>query len=131
MVTYLIMQAPILLFLKLPGLYLINQFCPFHCSRISQLLCCTVMHTQCMRLKLPVGWGVGQAQIDSDAPAMGSTTGPCVFRCKSGVHVIVNGACLRHRLRSELLFFVDSKLIRKFNHITPLTLMLAGRFKTH
>ena len=30
--------------------------------------------------------------IDSDAPAMGSTTGPGVFRGKSGVHVIVNGA---------------------------------------
>ena len=45
-------------------------------------------------LKLPVGWEVGQAQIeDSDAPTLGLTTGPCVFRCKSGVrHVIVNGA---------------------------------------
>ena len=60
--------------------------------------------------------------IDSDAPAMGSTTGPCVFRCKSGVHVIVNGAygihtglscfslqtgnsngCLRRRCRSRLV----------------------------
>ena len=80
--------------------------------RNSQLLCCTLMHTQCMRLKLPVGWEVGQAQIDSDAPAMGLTTGPCVFRCKSGVHVIVNSACLRHRLRPELLFFVGSKLKR-------------------
>ena len=60
--------------------------------------------------------------IDSDAPAMGSTTDPCVFRCKSGVHVIVNGAydidtglsffsseaansngCLRRRCRSKLV----------------------------
>ena len=53
---------------------------------------------------------------------MGSTTGPCVFRCKSGVHVIVNGVygidtglscfssqaaisngCLRRRCRIRLV----------------------------
>ena len=60
--------------------------------------------------------------IDSDAPAMDSTTGTCVFRCKSGVHVIVNSVygidtglscfssqaaisngCLRRRCQSRLI----------------------------
>ena len=36
-------------------------------------------------------WTGSKLLIDSDTPAMGSTTGPCVFRCKSGVHVVVNG----------------------------------------
>ena len=40
-----------------------------------------------------LGSGTGSKLfIGSDAPAMGSTTGPCVFRFKSGVDVIVNGA---------------------------------------
>ena len=66
---------------------------------------------------------------------MGSTTGPCVFRCKSGVHVIVNGVygidtglscfssqaaisngCLRRRCRSrlvvDLLLYTRSALQR-------------------
>ena len=93
-VTNLIMQAPILLFLlKLPGLHLITC----SCSGNGELLCCTVMHTQTLHAVLEVeatgglgSWTGSKYFIDSDAHAMGSATGPCVFRCKSGVHV-VNG----------------------------------------